>query len=100
MIGTLVVPQDLLARVEAFVAAQGLPLRVFVKAPSDTLAMITVVQGDRDSEGDAETLVAGGRVRCAVALGTAKRLGVPALGLGALLDELDIKVKGCSLGCF
>lgn len=100
MIGTLVVPQELLTSVEAFVAEQGLSLRVLEQAPSDTLAMITVVQGERGQEGDSDTLVAGGRVRCAAALGMAKRLGIPAIGLGALLDELKIKVGSCSLGCF
>jgi hypothetical protein len=62
--------------------------------------MITVIQGDHDTKADAGTLVAGGRVPCAVALSAAKRLRIPALGLGALLDELDIKVHSCSLGCF
>lgn len=100
MTGTLVVPQDLLARVEAIVAAQDLPLRVSTEAPSDTRAMITVIQGDRDTQADGDTLVAGGRVACAVALNAAKRLRIPALGLGALLDDLDIKVRSCSLGCF
>ncbi len=98
MTGTLVVPQDLLATVQAFVTAQQLELRVSTEAPSDTLAMIVVEQGDGDA--DADTLVAGGRVRCSVALGMAKRLRIPALGLGALLDELKIKVHTCSLGCF
>jgi hypothetical protein len=100
MTGTLVVPQPLLARVEAIVASQQLPLRVSIEAPSDTLAMVRVAQGDREDEADADTLVAGGRIRCAVALGMAKRLRLPALGLGALFDELDIKVHTCSLGCF
>jgi hypothetical protein len=100
MTGTLVVAEPLLAPIEAFVVAQALPLRVSTVTPSDTLAMIRVVQGDRSEEADADTLVAGGRIRCAVALAMAKRLRLPALGLGALLDELDVKVHTCSLGCF
>ncbi len=100
MTGTIVVPQNLQASVEAFVIAQQLPLRVATQAPADTLAMINVVSGDRSGEADSDTLVAGGRIRCAVALGMAKRLRLPALGLGALLDELDVKVHTCSLGCF
>jgi hypothetical protein len=99
MVATLVVPDPLLARLEAFVSAQGLPLAVATEPPTEGLAL-RVRLGDREQHADAEQLVAGGRVRCAVALGMAKRLGIPALGLGALLDELDIKVGSCSLGCF
>jgi len=100
MKGTLVVSQDRLATMEAFVAAQALPLRVVTDIPGGSLTYARIEQGDRSRDAEADLLVAGGRIRCAVALGMAERLGIPAIGLGALLDELEIKVGTCSLGCF
>lgn len=100
MPGVLVVPSDLLLRIEAFVAAEALPLRLVSSPTAGDETLVEVRQGDRDQQSEASVLIAGGRIRCAVALGMAKRLGLPALALGALLDELDIKVGSCSLGCF
>ncbi len=100
MKGPQVVSKDRLASMEAFVAAQTLPLQVVTDIPGDSLAYARIEQGDRSQHAEADLLVAGGRIHCAVALAMAKRLGIPAIGLGALLDELEIKVGSCSLGCF
>jgi hypothetical protein len=99
MAATLVVPQTELEALQAFVTAQRLPIQLATQAPGQG-DFVRVERGDRGRQSQPELLVAGGRIRCAVALGMAKRLGLPALGLGALIDELDIKVGSCSLGCF
>ena len=41
-----------------------------------------------------------GRVRCSVALGIAKTLGVPSGAVGQMADELKIRICKCQLGCF
>lgn len=41
-----------------------------------------------------------GRISCAAARELAARLGVRPRVVGAACDELDIKIKGCELGCF
>ncbi len=100
MPSTLVVPLDRLPTLQRWVAEQGLPVAVLAGAPASDEPWVRVEQGDRSQRCEPTLLVAGGRISCPVALGMAKRLGLPALGLGALLDELEIKVGSCSLGCF
>lgn len=41
-----------------------------------------------------------GRITCAGAHVLAKELGVNLLVIGQACDELNIKIKGCQLGCF
>jgi hypothetical protein len=41
-----------------------------------------------------------GKLRCADALRVAEEAGVPAGVVGRLADELEIRIKGCQLGCF
>ncbi len=101
MPATLVVPPELHEQVSSFVAAQGLPLAVATEPPTDpTDPVIDLVQGDRGQQCGPDRLVAGGRMPCGTALAMARRVRVPAIGLGALLEELSIKIGSCSLGCF
>jgi len=62
--------------------------------------LVIVPARDRDDESTERTLCAGGRIGCPVACTAAERLQIPLLSFGAMLDELDIKVRGCALGCF
>lgn len=55
---------------------------------------------DRDHESTGTTLYAGGRISCPVACTSAERLEIPLLTFGAMLDRLEIKIRGCALGCF
>ena len=41
-----------------------------------------------------------GRIPCAVAFKLAEELGITRSRLGELLNELNIKVMQCQLGCF
>ena len=41
-----------------------------------------------------------GHVQCSVALGIAKKLGVPPREVGEVADHLNIKICKCQLGCF
>ena len=59
-----------------------------------------IISGNRSQESSLGMLVQGGTIRCATAWGMAKKMGIPLMKFGALLDLLDIKVRACSLGCF
>lgn len=96
---TLVLPEALFASTQAFIAEAGIPLAIAIEAPTGG-AVVTVVQGSRGQESEAGQLVAGGRITCALALGLAGRLGLPAAQVGSLLNHLEVKVFSCSLGCF
>jgi hypothetical protein len=41
-----------------------------------------------------------GKITCAQALAIAEETGVPPSKVGAALDELDIRITDCKLGCF
>ncbi|HVN96549.1 MAG TPA: hypothetical protein VMT62_08985 [Syntrophorhabdaceae bacterium] len=41
-----------------------------------------------------------GRIACKQALKIAEEEGISSREVGALLNELKIKVRGCQLGCF
>lgn len=56
--------------------------------------------GGERRESTADTLEAGGWIRCATAWAVAARHEIALRRLGALLNALDIKVRKCSLGCF
>ena len=42
----------------------------------------------------------GGRISCRNALAIAKETGTPPAKVGAMLDDLEIKITKCQLGCF
>jgi hypothetical protein len=92
---SLTLPEPLLASTRAFLVEQGIPLEAGT-GPGD----LAVVAGERGQESDGTALAAGGRIRCALALALARRLGLSGGQFGALLDHLDVKVHDCSLGCF
>jgi hypothetical protein len=41
-----------------------------------------------------------GKISCRNALAIAKETGTPPARVGAMLDELGIKITKCQLGCF
>lgn len=79
-----------------FLASKGIRLQVVSSGKADLM----VSGRARRREGSLSALYPGGRIKCAVALALAKRLGVPPDKLGGLLDFLGIKVHRCSLGLF
>ena len=56
-----------------------------------------------DKEAITEKVKAGvkdGKIACKQALRISEEAGISPAELGALLNELKIKVRGCQLGCF
>ncbi|MBK5210930.1 MAG: hypothetical protein JJE36_01175 [Coriobacteriia bacterium] len=41
-----------------------------------------------------------GRIQCESARGLAHKYGVSTKSVGAMIDEMDIRVYDCGLGCF
>jgi len=93
---TIGVPAELDEKVGHFIREAGLPLTVVV----DGSGTVTVFQSEGHQQGDAETLRAGGWISCPDAFAVADKLGIETKHMGKLLDELDVKIKGCQLGCF
>jgi hypothetical protein len=44
--------------------------------------------------------VPGGRIACAAAFALAEKLKISKAQIGKALDELEIKIERCQLGCF
>lgn len=91
-------PPALREKVAAFVEAHSVDWDVVDEEPCD-IRVALCADGDR-RQSVADRLEAGGWIKCATAWGLAKKHGIKLAKLGALLDELDIKVRECSLGCF
>jgi len=47
-----------------------------------------------------ELISAEGQASCKALLALAERLGVPPARIGLACNELEIKIRGCQLGCF
>ena len=44
--------------------------------------------------------IVNGTISCRVALQIAEKAGTSAAKIGRLIDEMDIKIRACQLGCF
>jgi hypothetical protein len=53
-----------------------------------------------DLEKEVKAALVDGFLPCPVALGLARRLGVPAREVGDAADSLGLRITGCQLGCF
>ncbi len=96
MTATLSTPKELREKVSQFAKANDMDVKVVEGEPCD----ICIVSAGEKAESLADTLQTGGWIKCAAAWEMAKKHHIPLLLLGALLDLLDIRVRGCCLGCF
>jgi len=92
------VPHELRGRVATFVEANGVSWTIVDKEPCDIRVAVSP-EGER-RESNADTLESGGWISCSTAWAMGKKHGMAIPQLGALLDELDVKVRRCPLGCF
>ena len=92
----LSVPKSLSDKVLQFTKDNSLPLDIVTENAGVTVKICT---GDR-LESDPATLYSGGWIKCENARLMAKNLGISKPQMGKLLDELNIKVRQCGLGCF
>lgn len=82
--------------VRAWATAAAVPLEIVTEGDG----AVEIVEGAAGQQSSTSTLRAGGWIACATAFEAAARLGITPRQLGPLLDELDIRIRACQLGCF
>ena len=87
---------SLIESLGCIIEAKGIQIDLTKENDSDVRVFIS---GTR-KESDLKTLYSGGWIACRTALSMAKKLEIPRVQMGLILNHLDIKVKNCSLGCF
>lgn len=92
----LSVPKSLSDKVLQFTKNNSIPLDVVTENADITVKICT---GDC-LESDLATMYSGGWIKCKNARLMAKNLDITKSQMGKLLDELNIKVRECGLGCF
>ncbi len=97
----LAVPPDMLASLNVFLEEKNIALHaIAADSPGSEQAVLAVRRTATRQQSGGELLYAGGWITCETALGLASSLDLPSRQVGALMDELEIKVRACSLGCF
>ena len=90
------VPEGMREKVETLVKLKSIPLMVVSQGSGD----VNVIESSERKECSGSILYTGGWIRCIVALGLADRLKIGFKNMGKLLNNLEIKIRDCSLGCF
>lgn len=79
-----------------FLDVEGIKIEVVI----DGHCNVTVVQCEDRKESDLNSIYSGGWITCDTARASAKKLGIPVMQMGKLLDHLDVKIRRCGLECF
>jgi len=79
-----------------FLNVEGIKIEVVTEGHCN----VTVVQCEALKESDLNTIYSGGWITCETARASAKKLGIPVMQMGKLLNHLDVKIRRCGLGCF
>jgi len=92
----LCVPVSMLDAMQQFVDTEQIGIEpVTGRRPAD----VVVESGER-REGSLHTVYTGGWMPCEKARALARKLRIPTLACGKLLDHLNIRIRHCGLGCF
>lgn len=90
--------------VEASIADQ---LRKFMNREKIEIEVVTggdydvaAVKCDDRKESNLNTIYSAGWIACETARALAKKLKIPTRQMGRLLDNLEVRIRSCSLGCF
>jgi len=92
----LSIPKSLSGKVLQFIQQSGIPLDIVTENAGITVKICTDIR----LESDLATMYSGGWIKCENARLMAKKLDITKPNMGKLLDELNIQVKECGLGCF
>ena len=79
-----------------FLNVEGIKIEVVTEGHCN----VAVVQCEDRKESDLNSIYSGGWITCDTARVSAKKLGIPVMQMGKLLDHLDVKIRKCGLGCF
>jgi len=92
------VPGSIAAPLRDFLEAQGIAVEVVTDEPC-AVEIVECPSGER-LQSDTRTIYSGGWIACETARDVAGKLGVPLGKMGKLMDQLNVKIRQCSLGCF
>ena len=67
---------------------------------ADQQCDVEVVLCDERKESDLHSVYSGGWIACETARAVARQIDIPLAQMGQLLDQLNVKVRKCSLGLF
>jgi hypothetical protein len=79
-----------------FVNDENIDVEIVSNQPYD----VKVIQSQERVECDLDTIYAGGWIACESARSMAKKMGISLSQMGNLMDQLNVKIRKCSLGCF
>ncbi len=91
----LKVPDSMAEQVRKFLAEEKINLEIV-----DCSCDVEVVIRGESLESDLATIYSGGWIGCETARALAKKLAISIRQMGKLLDQLNVKIRKCSLGCF
>ena len=74
--------------------------KIDIEAASEGECDVRILRSDEGQESDLKTIYCGGWIACGTALALAKKLEMPTIVTGKLLNCLEVKIRKCSLGCF
>ncbi len=94
----LYVPEELREKVAAFLKTNDVTWELVEAEPCEV--RVSVCDEGKRRESSLDSLETCGWIKCATAWAMAKKHGISVNKLGALLNELGIKVRQCCLGCF
>ncbi len=83
-------------KLREFLDREKIDIDIVTDQPCD----IKVIQCDDRRESDLDAIYSGGWITCEMARSLAKRTEISLDQMGKLLNQLDVKIRRCSLGCF
>ena len=83
-------------QLQKFLEAEEIKIEVVTDGNYD----VTAVKCDDRKESNLNTIYSGGWIVCETARALAKKLKISVRQMGKLLDNLEVKIRACSLGCF
>jgi hypothetical protein len=74
--------------------------KIDIDVVTDQTCDIKTIQSDNKKESDLNTIYSGGWIACETARSLAKKMEISLNQMGTLLNQLNVKIRRCSLGCF
>lgn len=99
MKGKIGVPASLAGQLGDFLRREDISIEV-VAGSQQAEGAVMVFECDDRKESDLNTIYSGGWIACETARALAPRLGISIEEVGKLLNQLNVKIRRCSLGCF
>jgi hypothetical protein len=90
------IPETMLKPVAAFIKSESIPLEVIAEGE----CAVQISRPGERMKSDLFTIYSGGWIPCETARELAGKLEISLPSIGKLMNELDVKIKDCGLGCF